>query len=281
MNRILIFGGVGLIAFLGGLMISGIWPLARQKAANARDALAAKAPAPNTDLGKDEDPKNILNKAIAAHGGAAKLDSYQTVRCKYHGYKYFRNIKCVVSGDEVHQRPDKMKTNVLLANGPNQIIVTVVSDGNAIWLTDGDKRKEYSEKRDMTGVRQELLLECYTLGDYLKSPYELTNMGIVDVKGNETIGIRVAKAGENDVLFFFDKKTHLIAKTQAWPYEPDLGRDVNHERYILAYQELDGVKFPQRFEIYKGGRLYSNIEVTSVTSIPRLDDSFFTKPWAR
>jgi hypothetical protein len=215
MNRMIVPAALAIVAFFAGLWFSGVLIPSKPKAASI-------AAAPKSDT--QEDARTILHQAIEAHGGAAILDKYKAIHNKTKGYYFIRGVRCDITSDEMHQRPDKMKQVITLKGNGKQVEVITLVNGKKMWSTVGRSTKAIDDERILTSVRQEMLIESPgTLVEFLEPPYELTNLGVVQVRGQDAVNIRVSTKGQNDLLFFFDKKTHLIVKTQARTFDTDLG----------------------------------------------------------
>ena len=117
-----------------------------------------------------------------------------------------------------------------------------------------------------------------SLVEFLKAPYELNAIGDVKVKGKDAVGIRVSKKGQKDVSLFFDKKTHRVVKTEMRTLDAMSGQEIAQEKFILGYQEKNGMKIAKRVEIQKEGKTFMDIEILDVQALEKLDDSVFAKP---
>jgi hypothetical protein len=231
------------------------------------------------ELGDEEEADTIIPKVITAHGGAEKLAKHKTIRGKYEGFIMINNVKCRLNGDIVYQAPDKFREVQRITN-ENGVATDVTNgfDGSKFWVSALGKLTEYTDKRLVDSARQRTLLDASSLGDFLKPPYEAANIGTQEVKGNNTIVIRVAKKGEPDFLFYINKKTHLIAKTQSTLFSIDLNRNSRHEHFILSYMDFDGIQTWKHVQDYRDGYLELDTEITSMTPLDQLDDGIFTKP---
>jgi hypothetical protein len=274
MNRLVIFGAVGIVTFLSGLMISGGWLSSSPRTPKPVED-------PKTKASREaKNARSILEKAIAAHGGADKLEKYQIIRSKSHGTMMINNFRCAVSGHEIIERPDKIRQVFSALDGVIREDVIMVLNGAKLWATNCRNKMNYelTSKRVIDACRHEMQLECYCLGDFLAEGYELTNLGEFEVRGNDTIGIRATKKGQNDTSFYFHKGSYLTAKVESRVYDLGLSREADVERFILSYMTVDGVRHPQRVEVRRDRRFYSDLEITEIAPLESVDESVFAKP---
>ena len=141
------------------------------------------------------------------------------------------------------------------------------------------KTKEVDDEKTIEEVKQSLKTELGSgLLDMLKEPFELSAIGEAKVKGNDTFGIRVSKKGQRDISYFFDKKTHLLAKTETRSFDPATAKEVTQEKIITEYQDKNGLKVGKRVEILKDGEMFMDIEITDIDLRDKLDPSTFAMP---
>jgi hypothetical protein len=53
---------------------------------------------------------------------------------------------------------------------------------------------------------------------------------------------------------------------------------VTQEKFILDYQDKNGMKIARRVEIVRDGKTFMDIEITDVQALEKIDDSVFAKP---
>ena len=163
-------------------------------------------------------------------------------------------------------------------NGKSIDIITVF-DGKKLWVSAMGQTKEIDDEKIVNAAREEMQAEgAGSLVDFLKAPYELNAIGEVKVKGKDAIGIRISKKGQKDLSMFFDKKTYLVVKTEMRTLDGMSGEEVTQEKFIIGYQEKNGMKIAKRVEIVKDGKPFLDIEITDSQFFEKHDDSIFAKP---
>ena len=226
-----------------------------------------------------DDLKAILRKAIEAHGGEKLLSKYQAGLSKFKGKLKILNMDLDMTGESAFQKPDKFRNAMTLKIMDKSVDIVQVFDGKSFWVSTMGKTMEIKDEKIIKEVRETLRAEGGgTFVDMLKGDYDLSSVGEVKVKGKDAVGIRVAKKGQRDITYFFDKKTHLVVKTEQRSYDAMSGQEYTQEKFITEYQVKDGVKVAKRVEILKDGEDYIDLQITEVRILDKLDETLFAKP---
>ena len=104
----------------------------------------------------------------------------------------------------------------------------------------------------------------------------------ISLVGEDKVGetpaqvVRVSHKDRRDVNLFFDKKTHLLLKTEARAKD-DTGQEVNEERFYSDYNDK-GLKQPKKMTIKRDGKTYMEAEILELKVDQKFDDSSFEKP---
>ena len=240
--------------------------------------LGALAIAPLGAFAQD-DLKAVLRKSIAAHGGEKELGKMNAAISKFKGTMELMGNTFNITGETFLQKPDKVKNVMSLDINCKNIDVVTVFDGKKLWVSVMGQTKEIDDEKIIKSTREEMQVEgAQNMADFLKEPYELGALGESKVKGKDAIGIRVGKKGQRDISLFFDKKTHLVLKTEMRTLDPNSGEEVTQEKFIVSYQDKNGMKVAKRVEIVKDGKPFMDIEITDIQIVDRHDDSIFAKP---
>lgn len=237
----------------------------------AVSAVLARAP--------DDDLKAVLQKAIAAHGGEKNLNKFGGAISKFKGTIEIMGKSRDITGETTLLKPDKVKNTMTIDIEGMQIPVAIVYNGKKMWRSVNNKTEEIKDEKILTEMREGLQAEgAGSLSDYLKAPYELGALGEVKIKDKPAIGIRVSKKGQRDVSYFFDKKTHLLVKTEMRILDVEAGQEVTQEKYIIGYRDTDGLKTGARVVIHKDGKAFMDLEITESKVYEKLDESNFAMP---
>jgi hypothetical protein len=228
---------------------------------------------------QDADLKAILRKSIEAHGGEKNLSKFKAVVTKFKGTMELNGLTFDVNGETSLQKPDKVKNVMKLEIKGKAIEVITVFNGEKLWVNAMGQTKEINDEKILKATREEMQAEgASSFADFHKAPYELSAIGEVKVKGKDAIGIRISKKGQKDISMFFDKKTFLTVKTETRALDAMSGQEITQEKFVLGYQDKNGIKTPKRVEIVKDGKAFMNIEILEATPFEKLDNSVFAKP---
>jgi hypothetical protein len=228
---------------------------------------------------QDDELKAVLKKAIAAHGGEKNLTKFGGAISKFKGTIELNGKARDIAGEITLLKPDKMKNAMTLDYDGQQVPVVIVYNGKKMWKSIDNRTVEVKDEKELAQMRESLQADDPgSFRDYLKAPYELAAVGEVKIMDQPAIGIRVSKKGQRDVSYFFDKKTHLLVKTEMRAYDPDAGQEFTQEKFFVRYRDTDGLKSPARFVIHKDGKAFLDLEVTESKGYQKLDDSNFAMP---
>jgi hypothetical protein len=163
-----------------------------------------------------EEPREILERAVKAHGGAEALE-----RCRTSAFSFKAQspaqMEFACTGEWRTQLPDRQKIQLTITE-PKFDVVMVINGGkcwsrmsvmgNAPMITELPQEQSAeiegllheSHIRSLVPVLREAR---FTLG---KIPEET-------IKGQPAVAIKVSCAGKPDVSLYFDKETHLLVKS--------------------------------------------------------------------
>jgi hypothetical protein len=226
-----------------------------------------------------DEPKDILEKAIKAHGGAELLSKYKAARVKAKGKIDIPGVGEVEFTQETASMvPNKFRDSMeLKIAGKNYTVNTLINGDKCSIELDG-KAIDVGDKLDETLKDVGNILQIGRLVPLREKTYELSLIGEDKVEGKKVVGLRVASKGHRDVSVYFDKDTGLIAKLEYRTVDPNSGNEVNEERIITEYgKDKDGVPDPKTIVIKHDGKKFLEAEVLEHTQLEKLDDSEFKK----
>lgn len=229
-------------------------------------------------LAQEDECRAILDKAMQAHGGAEKLAKVKASQAKSKGnLEIMGGIK--YSGETFSLLPDKFKVVLEVEVNNMTIGITQVFNGEKFWLHVNNKTIEMSDAKLIAELKETMYAEgvgsLALLGD---KKFQLAPLGEVQVQDRSAVGVRVSSKGHRDVNLYFDKKTHLLAKSEYRTTDPLTNQEVNQEKIFSDYQAVDGVQSPRKILVQQDGKRYMELEITEVRLLGTLDDSVFSKP---
>lgn len=223
------------------------------------------------------DARAIVAESIAAMGGQAKLSKFKGYAAKIKGEIHTQAIKIPFTGTVATQGADQQKIALeLQIDGQKTAIVQVLNRSQG-WV----KANESTNEMDMDKLAQ-TLEEAHagwvaSLVPLKDKAFTLSKLADVQVDGKPAVGMKVSHAGRRDVELFFDKKTHLLVKTETRVKDEEKGQEVTQESFLSSYDGKD-VKQALKLTIKRNGSLYLEAELSDVKLEEKLDDSVFAKP---
>jgi hypothetical protein len=227
----------------------------------------------------DDDPKEIVAKAIKAHGGEEFLTKNKAAQLKSKGKI---NIPGAGEFDFTQETafmlPDKFRDSIEFTVMNMKINVVTVVNGEKVSLELNGKEIDGADKVKKAIQDTGHVMDVGRLVTLKDKAYELSLIGEDKVEGKKVIGVRVTKKGQKDVSVFFDKETGLIAKLEYRGAEPGTDNEVNEERIVKEYEKnKDGIPLAKKVLIKHDGKTFLEAEVLEIKYFEKLDDSEFKK----
>jgi len=226
------------------------------------------------------DVKAVLDKAIAAHGGADDLAKYKAVNMQIKG-KLLGVIGDSVdfTGDIASQLPDRIRFEMSLTVMGTDVKITQVARGDKGWVAVNGMVMELT-KEQMSEAREQMYVSGVTRLVALRDKaYKLSPLGEAKVEGKDAVGLRVEHKDRRDVSLYFDKKTGLLLKTETRGKDPMMGdKEFTAETLYDDYRKVDGFPVAHKGTIKRDGKLFIESQNTDVKLAEKLDDSTVEKP---
>ncbi len=223
--------------------------------------------------------REIVTKAIKAHGGVDNLTKFKASVSKEKGKYYGMGEGIDFTSESSLQLPDRFRVEVKAKAGDDNFVFIQVINGKKGWVKLGENTEEMNkdqlaEAKEEMNVANIAQLVCLNDKDYKLSP-----LGDVKVGDTPAVGVRVERKGYRDVSLFFDKEKGLLLKSET------RGKDVMHggEEFTSTtryedYKKVEGVMIAHKVTIKRDGKPFVEQEVTEVKVSEKLDDSVFEKP---
>lgn len=226
----------------------------------------------------DDDALKVIDKAVKAHFPKGLDTKNQASRTKTKGTLHVMGLDLEYTQEVSVQAPDKFKEVMELNVMGNKVLVTSVFNGKEAWIRSGDTDvnvtdeilAEFKEAASMLRLTQGLFLKDKAM--------KYSIVGEAKVKGKPAVGVLVTREGKKNITLYFDKETGLLAKVEARKKDLMSGQEVNEERFITEYSDVEGRKTAKRVEVQRDGKEFLEAEVLEVKVFEKLDDSEFTQP---
>ena len=246
----------------------------------ATSALGGLLALGNVSLSGDaKDVRAVIDRAVEAHGGAARLAKFKVHTMKGTGKFYGAGdaldftLAATSHGDK--QFHAAIDLNIV---GQDLKIVLVV-DGAKGWekincdVKDmpADELAEHQEQ-----MHADAVIGLRPLGS---RDYQLAPLGEVKVGDHPAVGVRVSRKGRRDVNLFFDKaKGHLVKSEQVIKDIKAGGNEANQVVFYSDYKEFQGTRQPTRILVERDGAKFTDTQVTELRLQENADSGTFDRP---
>ncbi len=226
--------------------------------------------------GDPTETKRILDKAIQAHGGAAKLTKLTGATWKAKGSFTGPMGNAEFTESIAIQFPGRSRFDV---NVGNQFKFVSVLDGDMGWAKFGDQANAM-DANTIAELKENLYADWLTtLVPLADKAFALTRVAESKVDDRPVVGVKVARKDRRDVTLYFDKESGLLVKraTQA----KDLfqgGVEFREEMVYGDYKDINGVKRPTKVKQLKDGKEAMESTLSDIELAEKLDDKLFAKP---
>jgi acetyl esterase/lipase len=236
-----------------------------------------------TCLSAGDDARTILEKAIKAHGGQAKLAKLKTMTAKAQGTVHLAEADIPFTQEIVWQWPDRLKSVVTRGTEKPAVQVEVIAGDDGWTSRDGKAGSVSAVKQD------ELRTQAYLRRVLLLTPllqdniYELSSLEELRIHDRPAAGIRVRCPGEHDVKLYFDTDTGRLAKIERRVHDDAGKKELLQEEFFTDYQDIEGVPTAMKQLWRRDGKKSLEMTFSEVHYPDRLDAAPFAdpRPWTR
>jgi hypothetical protein len=223
-----------------------------------------------------QDAKAILDKAVKVSGGLERLTKFRAVQTNVKG-KLEAMGGLEFTQEASMQEPDKIKAVVHLTVNGMQVTVTTVYNGKQGWINANGQTIDMPP-----GVMEAMkdAVEVMTLTRLAFAggkDFEASLLGESKVNDRPVVGVKVSRKEHKDVNLYFDKDSGLLVKMEHRAKD-ESGQEVDEERILSDYHDVDGHQVPKKVVVTRGGKKYLEAEVTDMKFLEKLEDSEFAKP---
>jgi hypothetical protein len=219
--------------------------------------------------------KAIIEKAIQAAGGAARLTKFKAGTYKSKGTLYGMGAGDLSFTQETAvQFPEHWRTTF----SSDILRKTIVLNGAKGWIRQDDQTQELIE--DALASQQDVLYTSWiaSLAPLTGKGFTLTALGDSKVGDRPVEGVNVARKGHADVKLYFDKKSSLLLKMEH-PIKGNLtGEETKQETLFSKFKEIDGIEEPMKVIFKLNGGLVAEEEILELKHFEKLDAKLFAKP---
>jgi len=222
--------------------------------------------------------RDVLQRAIQAHGGEANLDKTLTGTITASFDVRFQGRSVTASVVEVFQLPRQYKRVVDARDRDKKYhMACAVTDGQG-WVAEDDQ-----PARDVPGPPT---IHWHTSGALLPSLLvngaDLLRIPDIRVDSQVLAGVKASRA-EEEAEYYFDQKTWLLARVRrkasiGLAILNDTNEPQDGEVVLSDYKDVAGVKYPMEITFTAGKKTSFAIHIKDVQFLDHIDDAEFAKP---
>lgn len=187
----------------------------------------------------EEEPRAVIDRAMKAVGGEAKLMQGKAVLLKVKGTIHAPEGSYPFTAVVHSQLPGQYKHDMVYDKGNLKVAqIQVYQNDNLSIRVDNQVLNLDAQLRDalLKGRYAESLTGLTMLKD---RDVTLTSVGQAPVEKKPALGIKVTAKDRPDVQMLFDKETGLLVKTEHKQMDPRTRQEVVQEMLYDDYRELD------------------------------------------
>jgi outer membrane lipoprotein-sorting protein len=221
--------------------------------------------------GEDAKVREVVDRAIKAHGGADNLEKLKASTFKVKG----KLLDLDYTAENIIQLPNQIRTTAESKLGK----YVQIFNGEKGWVKFADLTRE-CVKEELPEYKEQLnALQISHLTVLSDKDYKLSPLGEEKIDDRTVIGVRVEHQSFRDVNLYFDKENGLLLKMQTRIKDPLRGgEEFASDTLYSDYKEVDGIMTYHKFTIMYDGKVYNEGEVIEVKHSEKLDDSMFANP---
>ncbi|MGE3805072.1 MAG: hypothetical protein AB7K24_10410 [Gemmataceae bacterium] len=214
----------------------------------------------------------VIDKALKAMGGEAKLEKFKAQTWKEKGTYYGMGDGLPYTGTYAIQWPYQFKMEIT-------DVFTTVLNGDKGWIKSMGETMEMTKEQVAEQRENQYAGWVTTLAPLKDKAYQLSLLKESKVGDRPAVGIKVAHKDHRDVSLFFDKESGLLIKSEFRTKSQEQGgKEVLQEMYYSDYKEVEGIKIPSKIKILRDGKKFVEAENTDIKPMGKLPDSVFGKP---
>jgi hypothetical protein len=224
------------------------------------------------------DARKIIEQSAAAHGGSKLLTQFPAARVKVKGTLVVNGQPTTYSGESVYWLPDRVHNRIEFSGQSVPQVVEQTLNGDRMAMSVCGLTQQVSESQ---GRELKMALYCRELerlSPLLNHPeYKLRAIGEKSILDKRVTGVRVSRAGFQDVTLYFDPTTHLLHSLER-PGIDAKGDKVEQQEVFLEFKEAGGIKYPSKTKVKQNGHLVLESEVVEFVPLERVDAKIFAIP---
>ncbi|MGE5181490.1 MAG: insulinase family protein [Acidobacteriota bacterium] len=226
----------------------------------------------------------VIDQALAAKGGKAKLVALRALRIKATGTTNVQGHSLPVEIERLFVVPDKMRIDALITTPQKKLDIIVAVTAKGGWQqqpgpTGADQITDIAPQ-DMATIDFERWREPELILLKAADPNaKLAPLPDDTIDGKPQTVVRLGSPSPSlEVALYFDKKTHMLTRMSYTEIDPKGGRHTQSDDFA-DYRDTKGIKVAYKRTSTNQDRL-TTLDIQKVEIDPKVDDALFAKPAA-
>ena len=262
-------------ASLGGFDVeSAVAELMAENLAKPIDApIRTPSDSPDGAQNVEPDVKEIINAAIAAHGGLEKLETVKSIVMESESFEHLPDGTMQDEGPaKTYFDANRVRSDWgIHAQKDNHLIF----DGESVFMIAAGEVKPVPLEETESYIsffKDSLFREpMWLLASLSKNDVPVQYIGTEKVKGEPTSVLLVTQPSGKKLKIFISKETHYVIQ---FSYDIEIGGEVeNVVAFLDDYRDVDGIKIPH-YRTTKNGE-YRRVFITDITLNTEIDEALF------
>jgi hypothetical protein len=235
--------------------------------------------APTLHADEAKSARQIVERAIAASGGAKLLASQQALSGTSRGTIALGDAKRTVENAWTVEGLDKMKWAADLTTGDQTLNIVLVLDGKRGWIQGNGGASSELKAELLAPLRLGFtaLRLAETLTPLLDRETKLSHLGELKVDDRPTVGIKVTRKGMPDMDLYFDKKTHLPAKAEIRLKELN-DVEATYAAFFADYKKVNGQMVATRLTVKRDDAVVLTMLRSNIEAKAKATEGTFARP---
>jgi hypothetical protein len=240
--------------------------------------LTPQPPLPPGERGREERaPREVILRAIEAHGGMKRLSQARADRVRLQGTLYVGKEGVPFTAQTTVQLPGQYKNEMkMTVAGRTHTIVQVLDGGTARVWHNGVLRNLPAQAAAEIQATLRLHRAIRLVPLLHDSSFRLRLLEPTTLQGRTILGVEV-KEGTRSLNLYFDQQTGLLTKSEHRLASAG-DQMVLQEHYYGDFKDLGGYLRPTRVVAFRNGRKLLEAQLIDVKYFTRIDPREFQGP---
>jgi len=223
-------------------------------------------------------PREIVDRAIAAQGGAQRLAQTRAAQTTIRGLIHL-NQPVPFTKTTLFQAPTQIRESQEVDVNGTKIATISVFANNRGWINSNGQTREVQDQQLLIEMQEAAhLLNVCRLISLTGPDYQLAPAGDAKVDNRHVVGVKVTTPGYREIVLFFDRETGLLLQTQRRALHPVTRQETLEQKIILEFGSVNGLKWPRKTVVLMDGKKIVEAEASGVKFTDKLDERWFARP---